>query len=121
LNSRLPVTGLTSFFGAMSISGVPPFGGFWSKLIIIIAALQAGQFWFALIAALVSIVTLAYYLKFQTFAFFGKLNEALSGVKEAAFTMKFSMLVLAALCAGSGFLLLPQLRFFLQSAVNVIR
>lgn len=121
LNARIPVTGFTSFLGSMSISGVPPFGGFWSKLIIIIAAVQSGQFGFALIAVFVSIITLAYYIKFQTFAFFGRLNETLAGVKEVPFSMKFSMMVLAIICVSSGILLIPQLKFFLQSAVNGLR
>ncbi len=32
LGHKMPVTGMTQFIGAMSISGVPPFNGFWSKL-----------------------------------------------------------------------------------------
>ena len=43
LNHKMPVTGMTQFIGAMSVSGVPPFNGFFSKLIIIIAAVQAGR------------------------------------------------------------------------------
>ncbi|MFA5275280.1 MAG: proton-conducting transporter membrane subunit, partial [Candidatus Omnitrophota bacterium] len=60
LNSKLPLTSNTSLIGAMSISGIPPFAGFWSKLIIIIAAIQAGYIGFSAIAVLVSIVTLVY-------------------------------------------------------------
>ena len=43
----MPVTGATNFVGAMAISGIPPFSGFWSKLLIIIAAVMAGKFWYA--------------------------------------------------------------------------
>jgi len=120
LNRQLPITGYTSLLGSMSISGVPPLGGFWSKLIIIIAALQAGYFVSATVAILVSILTLAYYLKFQSYAFFGKLNEAWLKIKEGPGTMRFSMIVLAILCVSTGLLLIPILRPFLQSAVNVL-
>jgi multicomponent Na+:H+ antiporter subunit D len=120
LGSKLPVTGFTSLMGSMSISGIPPFAGFWSKLIIIIAALQAGYFGFASIAVLVSIITLAYYTKFQSFAFFGKLDGAYSQIKEAALTMKLAMVALSIICIGGGFLLLPSLRPFLQSAADVL-
>jgi multicomponent Na+:H+ antiporter subunit D len=120
LGSKLGVTGFTSLMGSMSISGIPPLAGFWSKLIIIIAALQAGYFGFASIAVLVSILTLAYYAKFQTFAFFGKLDEAYSQIKEAAFTMKLSMLALTFICIAGGLLLLPSMRSFLQSAADVL-
>lgn len=120
LNSKLPVTGYTSLLGSMSISGIPPLGGFWSKLIIIFAAVEARHFGFAFVAVLVSIITLAYYLKFQTFAFFGRLDRAFSDLKEAALTMKVSMVILALLCVIAGIMALPSLRPFLQSAVDAL-
>lgn len=120
LNSRLPVTASTSLIGSMSIAGIPPLNGFWSKLIIIIAAIQAGYFGFALIAVLVSIVTLAYYLKFMGFTFFGKLDTALLKIKEVPLSMKLSMLILAIICVLGGLLLIPQFRPFLESAANVL-
>ncbi|MDD5655534.1 MAG: proton-conducting transporter membrane subunit, partial [Candidatus Omnitrophica bacterium] len=120
LSSKLKVTGFTSLIGSMSISGIPPLAGFWSKLIIIIAALQSGYFGFASIAVIVSIITLAYYTKFQTFAFYGKLDEAYSYIKEAALSMKVSMLALSLICIAGGLLLLPSMRPFLQSAADVL-
>ena len=44
LAKRMPVTAATSLVGSLSIAGVPPLGGFWSKLIIIIALVQAGHY-----------------------------------------------------------------------------
>jgi len=120
LNSRLPITGFTGLLGAMSISGIPPLGGFWSKLIIIIAAVQAGYFMFASIAILISIVTLAYYLKFLGFTFFGKVDDAWLKIKEVPWAMRFSMIILAIICVITGLLLIPILRPFLQSAVEVL-
>jgi len=120
LNSRLPITGFTSLFGSMSISGIPPLGGFFSKLIIIIAAVQAGYFVSATVAVLVSIITLAYYLKFQNFAFFGKINKAWQDIKEVPWSMGLSMVILAIICVVSGLLILPVFKSFLLSAVNVL-
>jgi multicomponent Na+:H+ antiporter subunit D len=120
LGTKLPVTGLSGFLGSMSISGIPPLGGFWSKLIIIIAGIEAGYFGFSLVAVLVSIVTLAYYVKFQTFTFRGRLDASLSQVKEVSFSMKFSMLALAVICVCAGFLLISPFNHFLQAAVNVL-
>lgn len=117
---KLPVTGWTSLVGSMSISGIPPFAGFWSKLLIIIAAVEAGRFGFAFVAVAVSIITLAYYLKFQTFAFLGESAEILSSVREVPFAMRFSMIVLAALCIIAAALLLPFARPFIQSAVDAV-
>lgn len=120
LSSRLPVTGYVALSGSMSISGIPPLGGFFSKLIIIIAAVQAGYLGFAVVAILVSIVTLAYYLKFQSFAFFGKLDERYREIKEAPWIMRLSMIILAVICVVSGLLIAPMFKPFLQSAVNVL-
>ena len=43
LAKRMPVTAATNLVGSLSIAGVPPLNGFWSKLIIIVALVQAGQ------------------------------------------------------------------------------
>ena len=121
LNVRMPITGSTSFIGSMSIAGIPPFNGFWSKLIIVIAAIQSQHYIIALIAVLVSIITLAYYLKFQKNAFFGKLKAGLDRVKEVPLTMKFSMLALALVCIIGGILLVPGVSdAFLQPAVDAL-
>jgi len=120
LNSRLPVTSYTSLLGSMSISGIPPLGGFFSKLVIIIAAIQAGYFISATVAILVSIVTLAYYLKFLNFTFFGKLDEVRLKIKEVPWAMRLSMIVLAIICVASGLLIAPLFKPFLESAVNVL-
>jgi len=120
LNSQMPVSGYTSLLGSMSISGIPPLGGFWSKLIIIIAAIQAGFFGFAFVAALVSIVTLGYYFRFQTFAFFGQPVTPGLKIKKAAWSMNLAMIILALIAASSALVLLPGFRNFLDSAVGVL-
>jgi len=120
LSTKLPVTGFTNLIGSMGISGVPPLAGFWSKLIIIIAAVKAGFIGFAFVAAAISIVTLAYYLKLQTFAFLGKSSDALSGIKECPFTMKFPVIILAVICVFAGILLIPEYRPFFQSAADML-
>jgi len=120
LNSQLPITGYTSLIGAMSISGIPPLGGFWSKLIIIIAALQAGYLVSGTIAILISIITLAYYLKFQSHTFFGKLDASLQKIKEVPWLMRLSMIVLAVICVFTGVLLIPKFSPFLKNAADVL-
>jgi len=121
LNSRLPVTGASFLIGSMSISGIPPLSGFFSKLVIIIAAIQAGRFILALVAALVGILTLGYYLKLQTGTFFGKLKKGLSEIKEVPLTMKTSMVILSVLCIVGGMLYISALKeVFLYAATKVI-
>ncbi|MCU0989538.1 MAG: hypothetical protein MUE63_08140 [Xanthomonadales bacterium] len=114
LNRALPVTGATSLIGSMSIAGVPPFNGFWSKLIIVLACAEAGYYGFATAAVLVSILTLAYQLKVQRAAFFSALPQALRGtagvLRGEPRMMALAMLLLAAACIALSFAVLGGLR-----------
>ncbi|MEW6686360.1 MAG: proton-conducting transporter membrane subunit [Candidatus Edwardsbacteria bacterium] len=98
LSKKMPVTATTCMIGAFSISGVPPFNGFWSKLLIIIALIQAGYYGFAIVAILSSVLTLWYLLLIHRRAFFGKLAEAWTKVKEVPFWMCLSTGFLAVIC-----------------------
>ncbi|MEW5817209.1 MAG: proton-conducting transporter membrane subunit [Spirochaetota bacterium] len=121
LNERMPVTRTTCTIASLSIAGVPPFNGFWSKLLIVLAAFQAGFHWLAAVTILVSFVTLVSFLKVLRYAFWGTLPQALQVVKESPFFMAFSLVFLAVLCTGMGILLIPGIReLFLEPAVNVI-
>ncbi len=102
INNRLPVTGLTTTIGTFSIAGVPPFNGFWSKLLIIVALVQANQMGIAILAVATSVLTLWYFLLIQRRAFFGKLAVGLEKIKEVPFYMAFATLGLAALCLAVG-------------------
>ena len=110
LNRALPVTGATSLVGSMSIAGIPPFNGFWSKLIIIIACVEAGFYGFAAVAVAISIVTLAYQLKVQRLAFFAALPESFRDLRREPRLMSLAMILLAAGCIALSFLVLSGLR-----------
>jgi multicomponent Na+:H+ antiporter subunit D len=121
LREKMPVTAETSFIASMSIAGIPPFNGFWSKLIIIIAAIEANRLGYAFFAALASLLTLASFMKVQKYAFFGKLNKIYSNIKEVPVFMRASMIVLAAICVVGGVLAIPVLsKFFLGAAADVV-
>lgn len=122
LAARMPVTSSTTLVASMSIAGIPPFNGFWSKFLIILGAVQAGRYGYASWAVLASVLTLASFMKVMKYAFAGKLNPACEHVKEAPFYMKASMIGLAVICVLGGLLLLPGVRDgFLLPAVAVLR
>ena len=114
LNRALPVTGVTSMIGSMSIAGLPPFNGFWSKLIIVLACVEAGHYGFAATAVLISIVTLGYQLKVQRMAFFAELPESISGAVRSMGReprlMSLAMILLAAACIALSLLVLGGFR-----------
>ena len=119
---RMPVTSATCSVASLSISGVPPFNGFWSKLIIIVAAVQASTtlgnvaYVIAGITVLVSFMTLVSFAKVQKYVLFGKLPERLAKVKEVPVAMCVSLIVLAILCLSLGVLSPIVLKNFIEPA-----
>jgi multicomponent Na+:H+ antiporter subunit D len=119
LSALMPVTSATTMSASLAISGIPPFNGFFSKLIIIIAAVQGRFYFLALMAVFVSIITLASFMKVQRYAFLDKLKASrILKIKEVPFLMRLPMIVLAILCLAMSLLLIPGLRdTFLMNAV----
>ncbi|OHB67200.1 MAG: hypothetical protein A2Y76_08475 [Planctomycetes bacterium RBG_13_60_9] len=122
LVERMPYTRAACTIASASIAGVPPFNGFWSKLILVIAAVQAGFFGLAAVTVLVSLVTLLSFLKVQRYVFLGDLPEELRNTRENKGSMRVAMLFLATLCLLMSLLVLvPSLRVaVLQPAVDVL-
>ena len=109
LKEKMPVTSLCTRIGALSISGVPPFNGFFSKLMIVIAACWAGHPLLGLVTVLVSFLTLLSFTKVQRYVIDGELPAEHAGVKESPIPMLAAMGILAALCLALG-LLVPVYR-----------
>ncbi len=122
LAGKLPVTRASCTVASAAIAGIPPFSGFWSKLILVIAAVQAHFYWVAAIIVFVSLCTLIMYLKVQRYVFLGELPENLKEIKENRGSMLIAMLLLACLCVLMGLLLLvPALReSILEPAAKVL-
>ncbi|MBN2215082.1 MAG: hypothetical protein JW723_12640 [Bacteroidales bacterium] len=122
LSASMPLTYSTSLGASMAISGIPPFNGFFSKLIIIVAAIQARYYVLALLAVVVSIITLASFLKFQRYAFYNtKVEHEKKKYRDVPFVMILSMVIMALLCLGLSLLIIPDVRDnVLQPAVDVL-
>jgi multicomponent Na+:H+ antiporter subunit D len=104
LSRVMPITGATSVLAFISAAGLPPLAGFWSKLLIVMALFASGHFVYALLAIMLSALTLAYLLSMQRMVFFGKLNEKFAKIKEAEFGFSFSSIMLAAIIVVTGLL-----------------
>ena len=109
LRGAMPVTSGTSMIASLSVAGLPPFNGFFSKLIIIIAAVQSQNIVYAIIAVIGSLLTLAYFMKVQRYGFNGetKITEV---KKPVSLGMKSAMIILAALCILGSMLIIPGIR-----------
>ena len=98
LARKLPVTFTCFVIAAASISGVPPFNGFFSKELVYDGALQRGWIFYAA-ALLGSFLTAASFLKLGHAAFLkNPKGEAKAAVKEAPWNMLLPVVVIAALC-----------------------
>jgi len=104
LGKNMPITAGLFVIGALAISGVPPLNGFASKWTIYIAGIEAGKAIFSLIAIIMSVLTLAYFLKAINSIFLGQRPKRLQNIKEAPLTMLFPMMLLAVLCIVLGVL-----------------
>ena len=121
--ARSPLTGYTNLIGSLSICGIPPLGGFWSKIIIIFACIQADRPILAFVAAAVSIMTLGYYFKAVTPILFGTAGSSAgkAGKKRLPPAFALPLVILALLSVFSILLLVPGIgRQFLGDAIAVL-
>src|SRR5690625_82426 len=62
IGRRMPVTLVAYLFGTLSLIGLPPLVGLWSKWWIGIGAVDAGQFWVVAVLMISSVLNVAYLL-----------------------------------------------------------
>lgn len=117
LGRRMPLTAFTNLVGSLSISGLPPFNGFWSKLFIIVACVQAGRFWTAAAAVLGAIITLANFTRLYKMGFTGRLPDSLHKVKESPWMMSAAVCFMALLCLLAGLAFPLIVSFIINPAV----
>ncbi|MFA4888603.1 MAG: proton-conducting transporter membrane subunit [Candidatus Omnitrophota bacterium] len=113
LGKKMPLTFICFCICAASISGVPPFNGFFSKELLYDGALQRGWIFYALACA-GSFFTAASFLKLGHAAFLGKLGPDKEKLKEVAAPMLFPMVVIAFLCVIFGVFNFLPLNIFIQ-------
>ena len=105
---RLPVTAVTCSIASLSISAVPPMGGFFSKFIIILAAVEAASllgpvaYVYAAITALVSFMTLTLFIKVQKTVLFGDYAGETGMIRPVPVQMRVVLIVMAVCCIVFG-------------------
>jgi multicomponent Na+:H+ antiporter subunit D len=102
IGGKMPITSTTTGIAMLSAAGIPPFAGFWSKLLIILALWKSEHTTFAVIALLASLLTLGYFLVMQQKAFFGKPSSEVVRVSEASLGYLLPALLLALISVFAG-------------------
>ncbi|NOZ64759.1 MAG: hypothetical protein GXO71_07570 [Caldiserica bacterium] len=113
LGSLMPVTFVTFLIAAFSISGIPPFNGFFSKWMIYQGLVELGnqgiRTWIIWLVAAIfgSALTLASFIKVLHSVFLGKGKDFGNRIKEVHWSMWLPMVVLASLCVIFGIFAYP--------------
>ena len=75
LNQRNPWYAGMMAIAMFSLAGVPPLFGFFAKLMVLKAAIDAGQLWLAIVAIVFAIIGLYYYLRVVKVMYFDEPAE----------------------------------------------
>lgn len=98
LGRRMPITALGLLISLFALAGVPPLNGFWSKVMLFGAALDAGPIvwwapWLAIAGVLNSALSLAYYGWIMRKMYFeGEKEKRVSEPKSIVAVMIFSII-----------------------------
>jgi multicomponent Na+:H+ antiporter subunit D len=115
LGRVMPVTFLAFLLGSMSVIGLPPTGGFFSKWNLLLGAVNSDQIGFMVVLLVSSLLNAMYFLPIVFRGFFGENQhpEEEPGVREAPLCCVFPLAITA---AGSVFLF-----FYPDIFVNLTR
>ncbi|MCS7142473.1 MAG: NADH-quinone oxidoreductase subunit L [Aigarchaeota archaeon] len=112
LRRYMPLTFATSLIGVLSLSGVPPFSGFFSKDVVLEALISSGNLYGILIIAATSILTIIYGFRWLSAVFLGEFRSKVvhhtngghktSAPHESPRVMTVPLIILAALAAVAG-------------------
>ena len=103
LRKYMPITNITFLIAALTIAGVPPFAGFWSKDEILVAAFEHNKLIY-LVGIFVAGLTAFYMFRIYFGIFWGKETKYKHTPHESPLSMTFPLLVLALLSAVGGFI-----------------
>ncbi|MCW5737560.1 MAG: NADH-quinone oxidoreductase subunit NuoN [Enhydrobacter sp.] len=99
-----PMLALAMLIFMFSMAGIPPLAGFWGKLYIFMAAIEAELFWPAVLGVLASVVASYYYLRIVKVMYFDEGTEALD---SSSFSVNRAVAMVAAVLLAV-FSLAPQ-------------
>ncbi len=103
LIKSMPGTALSFAFCALSVMGIPPFSGFFSKYMVIAGAVEGGNPWIAGTFIVSAFLTVLYLIRVFAKVFLGELKQ--SNLKEGTPGMLWAVIILAGLSLLGGFLI----------------
>lgn len=101
LSKKMPITTWTFVIGALSLAGIPPLSGFWSKDEILLGAYAGGHLGLYILGSLVAFMTAFYMFRLIFVAFFGS-NIKGHHAHESSSVMTIPLLILATISVVAG-------------------
>ena len=96
----MPITAVSFILCAFSVMGIPPFGGFFGKYLVIAGALKSGNYWIAIVFIIGAFITMIYLFRLFTMIFLGDSKTAPED--EGSPVMVASVAFLAVLSIAGG-------------------
>ena len=100
LNKRAPLIAFFMLIAMLSMAGVPPFIGFYAKLIILQQIIAQGYIWIALIVVIFAVVSSYYYLKVIKVMYFDEAQREISILAPMDMRLLLSINALLILLVG---------------------
>ena len=100
LNSRSPWYAFMMLILMFSMAGVPPFLGFWAKLVVLQEVIAADMMWLAIVGVVFSVIGAFYYLRIIKLMYFDKPEDTAPLVSSLDTRLMLSLNSLAVLGLG---------------------
>ncbi|MGY8814249.1 MAG: proton-conducting transporter transmembrane domain-containing protein, partial [Gammaproteobacteria bacterium] len=98
LGRRMPFTFTFFTIGSLSIIGLPPFGGMWSKWYLALGTLEAGELVLLATLMISSLLNIAYLLPVPLNGFIRRSSDPEQGIKEAPVNCLLAMTITSIAC-----------------------
>ena len=95
LGRQMPITMVCFMIGALSVIGLPPFGGMWSKWYLALGTIEAQAYLLLAVLMLSSLLNIAYLLPIPIRGFFSASVSTQTEVREAPLPCLIAMVVTA--------------------------
>ncbi|OZB87200.1 MAG: hypothetical protein B7Z48_01475 [Thiotrichales bacterium 12-47-6] len=105
LGKRNPVLALVMLVILLSMAGIPPFVGFYAKLVVLTEVVEAGLTWLAVFAVVMSVVGAYYYLRVIKVMYFDQpAEENAHNADFANASLRYGLILVATLVLMLGIL-----------------